>query len=170
MSEVGLYEAMSTLRAVRRLRPDPIPDTVLHRVLKAATWAPTGANTQPWRMVLVKDHNVWIRHEESKKEHQLSEDGTEDNAYQRKVYWAPDATRFMLVRRRKEQPHIVTMVESSPSNQVQPRLKQHNYLKPGDRIRQEQPCLFEVSTLKQIPIDTNAFPNPWEINRYQWWP
>ena len=32
MSEIGLYEAMSTLRAVRRLRPDPIPDDVLERV------------------------------------------------------------------------------------------------------------------------------------------
>ncbi|MFP6905888.1 MAG: prolyl oligopeptidase family serine peptidase [Verrucomicrobiota bacterium] len=120
--------------------------------------------------VMIKDHNVWIRHEESKKEHQLSEDGTGENAYRHKVYWAPDATRFMLVRQRKEQPHIVTMVESSPRNRVQPRLKQHNYLKPGDRIRQEQPCLFDVSTLKQIAIDTNAFPNPWKIEQYQWWP
>lgn len=55
MSEVGIYEAMSTLRAVRRLRPDPIPEEVLHRVLKAATWAPTGANTQPWRVIVVQD-------------------------------------------------------------------------------------------------------------------
>ncbi|MFP6905889.1 MAG: hypothetical protein VCG02_11770, partial [Verrucomicrobiota bacterium] len=36
--------------------------------------------------VLIKDHNVWIRHEESKKEHQLSEDGTGENAYRHKVY------------------------------------------------------------------------------------
>ncbi|MEZ5225761.1 MAG: hypothetical protein R2710_03545 [Acidimicrobiales bacterium] len=41
MSE--LYEVMSTLRAVRRLRPDPIPADVLGRVLQAACWAPTGA-------------------------------------------------------------------------------------------------------------------------------
>jgi nitroreductase len=54
MSEIGLFEAMSTLRAVRRLRPDPIPDATLERVLQAATWAPTGANTQPWRIVLVR--------------------------------------------------------------------------------------------------------------------
>ena len=37
MAEIGLYEAMRTLRAVRRLRTDPIPDDVLHRVLEAAT-------------------------------------------------------------------------------------------------------------------------------------
>lgn len=55
MAEIELFEAMSTLRAVRRLKPDPIPPAVLHRVLEAATWAPTGGNTQPWRIVLVRD-------------------------------------------------------------------------------------------------------------------
>ncbi len=46
---------MSTLRAVRRLKPDPIPTDVLGRVLQAAAWAPTGGNAQPWRIVLVTD-------------------------------------------------------------------------------------------------------------------
>ena len=53
-TETGLYEAMSTLRAVRRLRPDPIPDDVLGRVLQAACWAPTGGNQQPWRVIAVR--------------------------------------------------------------------------------------------------------------------
>src|ERR1700685_1793879 len=55
MAEMGIYETMRTLRAVRRLRPDSIPDEVLQRVLEAATWAPTGGNVQPWRIVVVKD-------------------------------------------------------------------------------------------------------------------
>jgi nitroreductase len=49
MADVGVYEAMRALRAVRRLRPDPVPEPVLSRVLGAATWAPTGGNAQPWR-------------------------------------------------------------------------------------------------------------------------
>ena len=49
-----LYEMMSTLRAVRRLKPDPIPDDVLDRVLQAACWAPTGGNVQPWRIIVVR--------------------------------------------------------------------------------------------------------------------
>jgi len=53
-SQLGIYEAMSTTRAVRRLRPDPIPDAVLQRVLTAATWAPSGGNRQPWRIVVVR--------------------------------------------------------------------------------------------------------------------
>jgi nitroreductase len=55
MATIDLYEAMSTLRAVRRLRPDPIPNDVLRRVLQAATWAPTGGNRQAWRVIVVKD-------------------------------------------------------------------------------------------------------------------
>ncbi len=52
---MDLYDAMSTQRAVRRLRPDPIPQDVLLRVLTAATWAPSGGNHQQWRIVLVRD-------------------------------------------------------------------------------------------------------------------
>lgn len=52
---LDLYEAMSTLRAVRRLKPDSIPTEVLNRVLQAAAWAPTGGNVQPFRIVVVKN-------------------------------------------------------------------------------------------------------------------
>jgi len=52
---MDLYEAMSTLRAVRRLRSDPIPEATLERVFTAATWAPTGGNMQPWRIIAVTD-------------------------------------------------------------------------------------------------------------------
>jgi nitroreductase len=55
VSELGVYEAMRTTRAVRRLRSDPIADDVLRRVLEAATWAPTGGNVQPWRVIAVRD-------------------------------------------------------------------------------------------------------------------
>lgn len=58
MTEIGLYEAMSTLRAVRRLRPDKIPEAALARVLRAATWAPSGGNRQPWRIVAVRDSSL----------------------------------------------------------------------------------------------------------------
>ena len=54
MASHDLYEVMSTLRAVRRLRPDPIPADVLDRVLQAACWAPTGGNMQPWRIIVVR--------------------------------------------------------------------------------------------------------------------
>src|SRR5262245_14196444 len=55
MSDIALFDAMATCRTVRRLRPDPVPDQLLRRVLTAATWAPSGGNRQPWRFVVVRD-------------------------------------------------------------------------------------------------------------------
>ena len=71
-----LHDAMSTLRAVRRLKTDPIPDDVLERILQAACWAPTGGNMQPWKVVVVTSdekkaglktiyHPLWARYRES---------------------------------------------------------------------------------------------------------
>src|ERR1700741_1452711 len=56
--DVGLYSAMPPLRAVRGLRPDPIPAPVLQRVLEAASWAPTGGNVQPWRVIVVREREL----------------------------------------------------------------------------------------------------------------
>ena len=52
---IDFYHAASTTRAVRRLRPDSIPEDVLKRVILAATWGPSGGNRQPWRVIAVKD-------------------------------------------------------------------------------------------------------------------
>jgi nitroreductase len=48
-------EAIFTQRAIRRLKPDPIPDSDLRDILKAATRAPSGGNSQPWHFVVVTD-------------------------------------------------------------------------------------------------------------------
>jgi nitroreductase/alkylhydroperoxidase family enzyme len=64
LAGIDLYEAASTTRSVRRLKPDPIPDDVLRRVLTAATWAPSGSNQQPWRVVSVKDPAIKEKLEE----------------------------------------------------------------------------------------------------------
>jgi len=58
---MDLLEAMRTCRTVRRLRPDPVPDELLRRVLTAATWAPSGGNRQPWRFVVVRDQALKTR-------------------------------------------------------------------------------------------------------------
>ena len=50
-----LGEAIFTLRAIRRLRPDPIPDEDLRNVLEAAIRAPSGGNSQPWHFLVIQD-------------------------------------------------------------------------------------------------------------------
>src|SRR6059036_3479195 len=53
-----LEEAMRTQRAIRRLKPDPIDDALVLRLIELALKAPTGSNAQNWEFVMVKDRAV----------------------------------------------------------------------------------------------------------------
>jgi nitroreductase len=55
---MSLVEAMSTQRAIRRLRSDPVDDDVVLRCLELATRAPTAGNRQGWEFVVVRDPAV----------------------------------------------------------------------------------------------------------------
>ena len=55
---MDVYEALYTSRAMRRLRPDPIPAAVQRRILDAAVRAPTGGNFQSWKFLLVDDPEI----------------------------------------------------------------------------------------------------------------
>jgi nitroreductase len=52
---VGLLDGLATTRAIRRLRPDPIPDDDLAAILWHATRAPSGSNRQPVRYLVLRD-------------------------------------------------------------------------------------------------------------------
>src|SRR5437763_10600630 len=53
-----LRAAMETQRAIRRLRPDPVPDEVIYRCIELALKAPTGSNARNWEGLVVRDREV----------------------------------------------------------------------------------------------------------------
>jgi nitroreductase len=55
MDELGIFDAIYTARALRKLKPDPVPDALLERVLDAAIRAPSAGNAQNWAFVIVRD-------------------------------------------------------------------------------------------------------------------
>jgi nitroreductase len=54
-NEAGLFEIIHSTRAMRRLKPDPVPDDLVHEILRAGASAPNGGNRQHWRFLVVKD-------------------------------------------------------------------------------------------------------------------
>jgi len=54
------YEAIYNRRSVRQYRDKPVPEDVLNKVLEAARWAPSWANTQCTRYVVVRDPEIKI--------------------------------------------------------------------------------------------------------------
>jgi nitroreductase len=53
--DLGVFEAMHTCRAIRYLKPDPVPDELIRKVLDAAIRAPSGSNRQSWHFLVIKD-------------------------------------------------------------------------------------------------------------------
>ena len=53
-----LFEIMESCRAMRRLKPDPVPDELIAKILRAGIYAPNGGNTQKWRFLVVKDPKI----------------------------------------------------------------------------------------------------------------
>jgi F420 biosynthesis protein FbiB-like protein len=52
------HDFLRSRRSIRRFKPDPIPDSVIERILTTATYTPSAHNRQPWRFVVIKSADV----------------------------------------------------------------------------------------------------------------
>jgi dipeptidyl aminopeptidase/acylaminoacyl peptidase len=161
---VAVFEAMAgdgraiiDEAAVRKARATRLPPR------RASVQSPDGK----WDAV-VKDHNVYLRDRKTAAEIALSREGADDDAYAGPFYWSPDSGRLVVLRTRKGDDRKIHFIESSPRDQLQPRLHSLSYLKPGDRIPISKPHLFDVAARKEIPVSNALFPNPWSIDEVRW--
>jgi len=127
--------------------------------------SPDGA----WQ-VFIRDHNVWLRDLASGEEAALSDDGTEEDAYAEEFHWSPDSQKLVVLKIREGDGRKVYLIESSPKDQLQPKLHDMEYLKPGDRIDVSKPRLFDIAGKRQVPISDELFGNPWSISDHHWSP
>lgn len=54
-TSTDVFDIMATTRSMRRLKPDPVPDALIRKILEAGACAANGGNTQKWRFLVVKD-------------------------------------------------------------------------------------------------------------------
>ncbi|MBM3784907.1 MAG: S9 family peptidase [Acidobacteria bacterium] len=117
--------------------------------------------------VFLRNHNIWLRVDG--KEVPLSSDGSEGNYYTLPAGgWSPNGKKLAVFRVRPGQRRQIHMVESSPADQVQPKLKTIPYVKPGDALDLPRPVLFDLVTRKVHFIDDRLFPNPFDMRRISW--
>ena len=81
--------------------------------------------------------------------------------------WSPDRAHVVVWDVAPAQKHPVTLIESAPKDQVQPKVRVIDYLKPGDRIEQRWPRLFAADGTER-PLDRALFANPWSIDECRW--
>lgn len=117
----------------------------------------------------VKNHNVFVREGDGEAV-ALSDTGTEENSFVERFWWSPDSRRLVAMQRSVGEPRIVHLIESSPKDQLQPKLHEMEYAKPGDQLPESRPCLFDVTSRKQIQVSNLLFSKPWRISDLRWQP
>ena len=120
--------------------------------------------------VFVKDHDLYLVDKESKEEFLLGDDGSEADEYGNAVFWSPDSKKIVAMRTLKGDDRKVYLVESSPKDQLQPKLSSYDYLKPGDKVPISKPHLFDVEGRKSVAVPDTLFENPWNIEDVRWSP
>ncbi len=116
----------------------------------------------------VKDYNLMARNLNTGEEVALSSDGNAEDSYSDRVYWSPDSRFVVSLRTKKGDERKVYLIESSPKDQLQPKLHNFEYRKPGDAVPSPKPQLFDVEKEKQIKINDALFPKPWSISELRW--
>ena len=154
---VGLFRAepaMGAIAAVTGLSrnyatPQPEPD--------AATRTST----------FVRDHQLWLR--VGGELAQLTTDGTPDERYRQPVR-SPDDRRVLVLRTEDVAERELALVESTPREELQPKLQRHAYAKPGDPRPRTVPRLFDLEERREIPVDAAPFEEAWSVSSAHWAP
>jgi dienelactone hydrolase len=120
---------------------------------------------------LIENFNVLLRPAGStERPTALSVDGSEGNYYTfRSIAWSPDSRELAAYHTRPGYDRQVHYIESSPTDQLQPKHTSILYRKPGDALDIAFPALFDVATRKETEIDRALFPNAYNLTPPVWW-
>jgi dipeptidyl aminopeptidase/acylaminoacyl peptidase len=122
-----------------------------------------------WRAE-IRDHNVVVTPTAGGEAVVLTEDGSPEDGYDGPFRWSPDGRHLVAWRGKAVEVRKIPIIQSSPPDQVQPKLQMLDYAKPGDPIRQPKPRLFDLTAKRQVPLDDALFANPWDIGQLEWSP
>tara|TARA_R110002050_G_scaffold202806_1_gene338038 strand:- start:42253 stop:44505 length:2253 start_codon:yes stop_codon:yes gene_type:complete len=116
----------------------------------------------------IKNFNLYLKDNKTQKESQLSFDGSQGFYYSSYIKWSPDNKKIMAYKIRPGDDHKIHFVESSPKDQLQPKLQSRDYRKPGDQLPFKSPQLFIVAQKEHIEIPTNEFKNQFDLSNINW--
>ncbi|MCK9159542.1 MAG: DPP IV N-terminal domain-containing protein [Bacteroidaceae bacterium] len=116
----------------------------------------------------IKDNNIYVKDLSTEKEKRLSIDGTTGNYYSAYIQWSPDSKKVASFKIRPVEKNYVYYVESSPSDQLQPKLHKQEYTKPGDELRFKTPGIFDIKSGSNLIPSTALFSHQYDLTGLKW--
>jgi hypothetical protein len=121
--------------------------------------SPETSPDEAWTARVEKDRIVLIRREGGA-ETVLRAPLPEKAVWRGKVSWSPDSKAFLVSAAVEVPERIISIVDSSPSDQKQPKVKSFPYAKPGDALPKPQLVLFRPGSEEGRVIDPTLSPKP----------
>lgn len=149
----------------------PLPPKQKHwmEVDDEKTASPVPSPDGKW-IAFIKNQNIYVKEVATGKEKQLSLDGTLGNYYSAYIRWSPDSKKVASCKIRPVEKRYVYYVESSPADQLQPKLHKQEYAKSGDELPFKVPCIYEVESGRSIIPSTELFDRQYEVYGPEWNP
>ncbi len=122
------------------------------------------------KIAFVKGNNVYVKFKATGVEKALSMDGSLNEYYSAHLSWSPDSKKVATMKFRPVEKHYIYFVESSPADQLQPKLHQREYPKAGDALPTRTPVIFNVETGQQLIASNELFPHQFEVSGLDWAP
>ncbi len=117
-----------------------------------------------------KDHNLWMSASDAGEPLPVTTDGTQSRPYEGRIQWSPDGNYFCCFQVQKATQRQIPLVESTPSDQLQPRMRMIDYTKPGDPLDHPRLWIFSADRSRRMLVDESLCPNPFEIIQVEWKP
>lgn len=118
--------------------------------------------------VAIRADNVVLIKVADESEQILTTDGDAQNDYRMPVWWSPDSKHFALFRTQLGDRREVTLVESSPKDQLQPKTSVFGYAKPGDTLDHPRLQVFGIDGVTHHTIDPMVAANPFDVTNVNW--
>jgi dipeptidyl-peptidase 4 len=105
---------------------------------------------------------VHLRHRETGETRPLPTDLDGTPAFRGRIAWAPDSSAFVVSHTPDVPQRKITLVDSSPKDELQPKRKEIDYTKPGDPLPQPTPVIFRITADGHTwqAVSRELFPNP----------
>lgn len=119
-------------------------------------------------VAFIRNHNVAVREIATGEVRELSMDGALGNYYSSYIQWSPDSKYVATCKLRPAEKHYVYYVESSPEDQLQPKLHKQEYAKPGEELNFHLPCIFNVETGASAVAPEDQLKPQYELHSLRW--
>ncbi len=121
------------------------------------------------QVAYIKNSNIYVAKKgDPKSERQLTFDGSTGEYYAAHLHWSPDGKKIATSKVRKAEVRILTLLESSPPDQLQPKLQTRDYPKPGDALSQYCPVVYNLEKNSLFQTDKALIDNQFSVSRIDW--